>query len=158
MIDKETGIIQNFEKEFNNMNTEHIQNFLRYLYKNNLDLNDVVGIIENNKNKENDKECCEACSMTPEQANKIKIHKDICDKIHTLYETKNMDYGDSMHPLFEEFGLQAFLVMFHIKINRIKSLQYREANYESMEDSLMDLANYALIALTELKQSKEDKK
>ena len=57
-----------------------------------------------------------------------------------------------MHPLFEEYGLTAFLVLFEIKINRIKSLQYKSSHYESLEDSLMDLANYSLIALTEIQQ------
>lgn len=53
---------------------------------------------------------------------KINDHKFICDYLHNLYRTKNRDYGDSMHPLYEEFGLTAFLIMFSIKINRVKSL------------------------------------
>lgn len=57
-----------------------------------------------------------------------------------------------MHPLFNEYGLTAFLVLFEIKINRIKSLKDKsERNYESLEDSLADLANYALIAITEIR-------
>ena len=79
----------------------------------------------------------------------------MCDFIKNLYKTKNADYGDSMHPLYEEYGLTSFLVLFGIKIQRIKTLmQKTDANYESLEDSLMDLANYALIALTEIKAEK----
>ena len=90
---------------------------------------------------------------------KIEIHKDLCEFIHNLYETKNSDYGDSMHPLYEEYGLTAFLILFFIKINRIKSLMNKEnANYESLEDSLMDLANYSLIAITEIKNERNKKK
>ena len=82
---------------------------------------------------------------------KLNIHEDICNK--------NRDYGDSMHPLFEEYGLTAFLVMFSIKINRIKTLMNkREAKYESLEDSLLDLANYALIAVTELRHKAKENK
>ena len=95
---------------------------------------------------------CSGEMMTAEQADKLRIHKELTDKIHHLYKTKNMAYGDSMHPLFEEYGLTAFLVLFEIKINRIKSLQYKSSHYESLEDSLMDLANYSLIALTEIQQ------
>ena len=96
---------------------------------------------------------------TEDIVNKSAIHADICKFIHDLYLTKNRDYGDSMHPLFEEYGLTAFLVMFSIKINRIKSLMNKDkANYESLEDSIMDLANYALIALTELKYQAGNKK
>ena len=90
---------------------------------------------------------------------KIEIHKDLCEFIHNLYETENSDYGDSMHPLYEEYGLTAFLILFSIKINRIKSLMNKEnANYESLEDSLMDLANYSLIAITEIKNERNKKK
>ena len=86
---------------------------------------------------------------------KINEHGKMCDFIKNLYKTKNADYGDSMHPLYEEYGLTSFLVLFGIKIQRIKTLmQKTDANYESLEDSLMDLANYALIALTEIKAEK----
>ena len=90
---------------------------------------------------------------------KAEIHKNLCEYIHNLYETKNSDYGDSMHPLYEEYGLTAFNVLFSIKLNRIKSLMTKDKpNYESLEDTLMDLANYALIALTEMKNEQEKKK
>ena len=102
---------------------------------------------------------CSGEMMTAEQADKLRIHKELTDKIHHLYETKNMDYGDSMHPLFEEYGLTAFLVLFEIKLNRIKSLQYKgKGYYESLEDSLLDLANYAMIAVTELRDKKNNHK
>lgn len=102
-------------------------------------------------------ECCER-ALSPEMEKKIKIHQEICDYLKNLYDTKNADYGDSMHPLFEEYGLTAFLVMFEIKINRIKSLQYKSGHYESLEDSLLDLANYAMIAVTELRNLKDTSK
>lgn len=102
--------------------------------------------------QQSEQEVCCRETITAEQADKLRIHKELTDKIHHLYETKNMDYGDSMHPLFEEYGLTAFLVLFEIKINRIKSLQHKSSHYESLEDSLMDLANYSLIALTEIQQ------
>ena len=85
---------------------------------------------------------------------KIKEHGKICDNIKELYKTKNADYGDSMHPLYEEYGLLSFLVLFGIKIQRIKTLMNNKSHYESLEDSLLDLANYALIAVTELRAEK----
>lgn len=100
-----------------------------------------------------DWDCVDDCkSLSPDIAEKINIHKDLCEYLHNLYATKNADYGDSMHPLFEEYGLTAFLVMFSIKIQRIKNLKDKNnIKYESLEDSLLDLANYALIAVTELR-------
>lgn len=98
--------------------------------------------------------CCQA--IPPEIEKKIEIHEEICDYLKNLYATKNADYGDSMHPLFEEYGLTAFLILFEIKMNRIKSLQYKgKGHYESLEDSLLDLANYAMIAVTELRSAKD---
>lgn len=87
---------------------------------------------------------------------KIAEHGRICEFIKDLYKTKNADYGDSMHPLFQEYGLTAFLVLFGTKIQRIKTLMTKDskATYESLEDSLLDLANYALIAVTELRAEK----
>ena len=84
---------------------------------------------------------------------KIREHGKLCDGLKNLYATKNADYGDSMHPLFEEFGLTAFIILLTIKLQRIKNLQGKEneRHYESLEDSLLDLANYALIAVTELR-------
>lgn len=90
--------------------------------------------------------------ISPELKFKIQEHGKICDYLKELYATKNADYGDSMHPLFEEYGLTAFLILFGTKINRIKTLMNKDSRtYESLEDSLLDLANYALIAVTELR-------
>lgn len=94
-------------------------------------------------------------NLSPELQMKIKEHGEICNFIHELYEKKNSDYGDSMHPLYEEYGLTAFMILFSTKINRIKSLIKKgNANYESLEDSLLDLANYSTIAVTEMRAEK----
>lgn len=83
---------------------------------------------------------------------KLLEHGKICDYLKDLYARKNADYGDSMHPLYEEYGLTAFLVLFGTKINRVKTLMNKGThNYESLEDSLLDLANYAMIAVAELR-------
>lgn len=108
------------------------------------------------RNSPKESECCRAIPVEVER--KIKMHGEICDYLKNLYKTKNEDYGDSMHPLFKEYGLTAFLVLFGTKISRIKSLQYRKGNYESLEDSLLDLANYAMIAVTELREEKNNQK
>lgn len=95
--------------------------------------------------------------LSKELEYKIKEHSKLCEELKILYATKNADYGDSMHPLFEEYGLTAFLVMFSTKIQRIKNLENKKnINYESLEDSLVDLANYALIAVTELRAKNND--
>ena len=68
------------------------------------------------------------------------------------YEAKNHDYGDSVHKTFEEFGITSFLVRLSDKLNRAIALSKSEAMVkgESMRDTLLDMANYATIAVVEL--------
>ena len=73
------------------------------------------------RNLPKESECCRAIPVEVER--KIKEHSEICDYLKNLYKTKNADYGDSMHPLFNEYGLTAFLVMFDILFFSYKSIQ-----------------------------------
>src|SRR5574344_2636770 len=76
-----------------------------------------------------------------------------------IYKAKNADYGDSFADSFKEFGLIAPVVRMNDKMNRIKSLSKkgdRQVKGESLTDSLMDLANYALMTVVELDQQVED--
>lgn len=75
-----------------------------------------------------------------------------------IYKAKNKDYGDSFSESFEELGLIAPIVRMNDKMNRIKSLTKkgdRQVKDESLRDSLMDLANYALMTVVELDQEVE---
>ena len=91
---------------------------------------------------------------------KIEEHLKICNKIHQLYIDKNSDYGDSVNDTFKKFGMDAFLVRMYDKLNRVYSLTRTQAeakvNDEKIEDTLLDLANYAMIALVELKNEKSN--
>ena len=76
-----------------------------------------------------------------------------------IYKAKNKDYGDSFSESFEEFGLIAPVVRMNDKMNSIKSLSKkggRQVKGESLSDSLMDLANYAMMTVIELNQQVED--
>ena len=92
---------------------------------------------------------------------KIEMHKKLIDEMHELYINKNSDYGDSVHDTFEKFGMDSFLVRMYDKINRVYSLTHSDTMKvadEKIEDSLMDLSNYALLAIIELKNRKCDLK
>lgn len=69
-----------------------------------------------------------------------------------IFMRKNHDYGDSVHKIFLEFGITSFLVRMSDKLNRAITLSKKESqvNDESMRDTLMDLANYATIAVVEM--------
>lgn len=84
---------------------------------------------------------------------KIELHKQICDSLNKLYKDKNHDYGDSVHDTFEKYGLTSFLVRMEDKLNRARTLDRIEGKVkdEKIEDTLLDLANYAILAVIELK-------
>ena len=90
--------------------------------------------------------------------NKVQYHGEICDRIKKLYEDKNHDYGDSVNDTFKKFGIDAFLVRMYDKLNRVYSLTRTQAEAkvqdEKIEDTLLDLANYAIIALVELQNER----
>lgn len=84
---------------------------------------------------------------------KIEVHKELLDGLHNLYITKNRDYGDSVHDTYEKYGLVSFLVRLEDKLNRARTLSKQAAvvQDEKIEDTLMDMANYAILAVIELK-------
>lgn len=85
---------------------------------------------------------------------KINEHKHICEDIHRLYELKNNDYGDSVTETYEKYGMDSFLVRMTDKLNRVYSLTRpgieQKVMDEKIEDTLLDLANYAIIAVVEM--------
>jgi len=91
--------------------------------------------------------------------NKIEKHKELLDNLHNLYIAKNHDYGDSVHDTYEKYGLISFLVRMEDKLNRVRTLNKNINNIqvptEKIEDTLLDLANYAILAVLELKEEEE---
>ena len=89
---------------------------------------------------------------------KIRMHKEIIDSMHDLYERKNKDYGDSVHDTYEKYGMISFLVRMEDKLKRIRTLTKDDAIAlvpdEKIEDTLLDLANYAVLAIIELRRDK----
>lgn len=89
---------------------------------------------------------------------KESIFMKYTDKMKDLYLKKNHDYGDSVSKTFDEYGLTSFLVRMDDKMNRIKTLnkiQDAAVRGEKIEDTLLDLANYAILALTEIEFRKK---
>ncbi|GEM_PF-1385837 len=73
------------------------------------------------------------------------------------YEAKNADYGNSFDKSLDEFGLVASLVRMTDKLNRAKQLSQQESRVdESMRDTLMDLANYAVMTVLWMEAESEE--
>ncbi len=89
--------------------------------------------------------------------NEVELFKEITDRMLEIYKAKNTDYGSSVSDTYRDFGLVSFLVRMQDKMNRLKTLNKNEAKVldEKIEDTLLDLANYSILALIELKKEDE---
>ena len=104
---------------------------------------------------------CECC--VDEDIPEISINEareiEFCDILNKMYVTfveKNHDYGNSFSDLFDEFGLNSSAIRLTDKLNRFKTLIDKEGlvKDESIEDTLLDLANYAIMTIVEMKLRK----
>ena len=75
-------------------------------------------------------------------------------EIHDIYVAKNHDYGNSFHLSYLEEGAAMPRIRLSDKLNRFKTLtkgQHHSAvKDESIRDTLLDLANYAIMTIMEL--------
>lgn len=101
----------------------------------------------------------------------IQLHKECCDKMVEITKRKNHDYsgGDSTTDPFLNFKSveklnicsveQGFLTRMCDKLSRITTLTINtggnnQVKDESVEDTLLDLANYSILLLGYLKSKK----
>jgi len=92
--------------------------------------------------------------MSKVEIDRAEVHGAICDSIKELYARKNADYGDSFALLRRQYP-NSICIRLQDKLNRLHQLsdpQYvQKVNDERIEDTLMDIANYAIMELTERK-------
>ena len=89
---------------------------------------------------------------------KVAHHRMICDEINELYAKKNHDYGDSFAQSFREEGMAMVRIRLGDKFNRLKALTRggeQKVVDESIRDTLIDLANYAIMTVLEMEGEKE---
>lgn len=81
---------------------------------------------------------------------RVAIHKLICEHLNETYAAKNANYGNSFLATRQEVD-RAILVRLMDKIERLKQLTKGEQDKvgESIDDTLLDLANYAIMELIE---------
>lgn len=80
-------------------------------------------------------------------------HARLCDELKALTAQKNTAYGDSNHLIVEEFGPASLAIRLSDKYRRAKTLLLNAeiaSGDEALIDTLRDLANYSLLAITEL--------
>ena len=87
--------------------------------------------------------------------NRIEQMKTIQSEALELFSKKNADYGDA----FAKFGIIGVLMRIEDKIQRSLSITNNGVNLindEGIKDTLLDLHNYAAMALMLLNEKKED--
>lgn len=79
--------------------------------------------------------------------------EEVTNQMLDLYKKKNSDYGNVFEKSCDEFGLISPAIRLNDKINRLKTLIDNPAvvNNEGIEDTLIDIANYAVMTLVWLK-------
>ena len=90
---------------------------------------------------------------------KVQMHLNICNEINRLYACKNHDYGDSFQQTFVEEGMAMARIRLGDKFNRFKTLSRggdQKVNDESIRDTLIDLANYAIMTVLEMEVAEHD--
>ena len=98
----------------------------------------------------------ECMSLEPEN---VVHHRAICNELNSLYERKNRDYGDSFHKTYLEEGMAMARIRLTDKLERFKKLTReggQAVNDESIRDTLIDLANYAIMTVMEMDREAEE--
>ena len=84
---------------------------------------------------------------------------ELLDKMRLIYNAKAADYGGNLKAA-ERFGVPAWvgcLIRANDKMARLQTFARQHSlTNESAYDSLLDLANYALLAYIELEREKEE--
>ena len=88
---------------------------------------------------------------------KYERHSEITKQLNEIYIAKNTDYGDAFGDTFKKLGIISAVTRIVDKTNRLMSLSAkteaeRNVKDETIKDTLMDLANYALMTLIEMEE------
>jgi hypothetical protein len=87
---------------------------------------------------------------------KVKHFRDIANEIGNLYEKKNLAYGDSFGDTYRKLGIISAVTRISDKYNRLCNLATNpnvDNLGEPIEDTLQDLAAYAIMTLIEYRNS-----
>lgn len=82
-------------------------------------------------------------------------------KLNQTFIDKNADYGNSFEESLNEFGLVAGVVRIGDKYNRLRTLSRVDTRgrvSESLSDTLLDMANYAVMTAVWLQGIEEERK
>lgn len=96
--------------------------------------------------------------MEKTQETYVDCFDDILTKMSEIHAKKNADYGNAFHKRYEKYGFLSALIRLSDKMERLENIYQKgevQVKDESVEDTLIDLANYAVMTLVELKNEKK---
>ena len=100
----------------------------------------------------------DSVDMTAERA--IDLYDHYMAEAKALMLKKNHDYGDSFSKTFDALGIISAVTRISDKYNRLCSLAMangqHEVKDESIEDTLLDMANYCIMTYMELKEREQN--
>ena len=90
------------------------------------------------------------------KTDKYARHKEITDYMHKTYVSKNKDYGNSFERTHKEIGERASLGRIADKFYRLQNIILNDEQHvedETVKDTLIDMANYAIMFAMELEET-----
>lgn len=90
---------------------------------------------------------------------KIHQHREIIENLNKIYQVKNKTYSDAASKNFDKYGLIYYLIKLSEKLDRLQSINLlpeidsknmQVQTCESLNDTLMDIANYCIMAAIDL--------
>lgn len=92
---------------------------------------------------------------------RIERHLEIVTGLNKLYAEKNHDYGNSFGETYQKLGIISALTRISDKYSRLVSLatkpeEERKVKNESIQDTLLDMANYCIMTVIEMEAEKEN--
>lgn len=98
-------------------------------------------------------------SRTTAPAEHCTLFRQVLDEMEGIYSKKNERYGNSFGKTFEALGLVSAVTRISDKYNRLCALATHpeiDPMDESIEDTLIDMANYCVMTILELRTQKHD--
>ena len=91
------------------------------------------------------------CNKNVSDHGKDYSYSSILRQMDETHTRKNNDYGDAAYQGYKKYGPAYFLVQLHNKLSRLESLTINNRSQmvkdESIDDTLLDMANYAVMYL-----------
>ena len=84
----------------------------------------------------------------------VDYFDDVLKEMSEVHQRKNADYGNNFHKRYEKYGFLTALLRLTDKMERLENIYEKgeiQVKDESVEDTLLDLANYAVMTIVELR-------